>query len=267
MADRIAPKKSLGQHFLTDRSILGGIVDLARLVPGEDVVEIGPGPGGLTRELLERGHRVLAVEIDSRMGDRLRADLGGEPGFHLRLADALEADFPRWLEEAAFRMPVAVLGNFPYNVGTALVRRLLPQRGWLRVIAGLLQEEVVRRLAARPGTPDYGYLTLYTAFYAAAAAGPLVRPGAFHPPPRVRSRMFRLDLHPDRLLPPAGEARYLALVSAAFAAPRKTLLNNLRRAGWSPEALAGFLSARGLPADTRPAGLPPEAYLELAQIP
>lgn len=267
MTARIPPKKSLGQHFLADRNILAGILDLLGLEAGQDVVEIGPGPGGLTRALLERGCRVLAVEIDPRCGEALRAELGGEPGFRLVQADALKADFPALLREAGFRPPVTVAGNFPYNVGTALLRRILPQREWVRRVGGLLQDEVVRRLAAAPGTPDYGYLTLYAWYYAVTSAGALVRPGAFRPPPKVRSRTFRAEVRPAPLLPPEAEARYLELVSAAFAAPRKTLANNLRRAGWPSPPLQDFLSGRGLPADARPAALAPEDYLKLARHP
>ena len=232
MTARIPPKKSLGQHFLADRNILAGIVGLLELEAGQVVVEIGAGPGSLTRALLERGCRVLAVEIDPRCCEKLRAELGGEPGFRLIQADALTADFPGLLREAGFPPPVAVAGNFPYNVGTALLRRLLPRREWVRRIGGLLQDEVVQRLAAAPGTPAYGYLTLYAWYFAATSPGALVRPGAFRPPPKVLSRTFRSDLRAGPLLPPEAEARYLKLISAAFAAPRKTLANNLRRAGW-----------------------------------
>jgi 16S rRNA (adenine1518-N6/adenine1519-N6)-dimethyltransferase len=267
MTARIPPKKSLGQHFLADRNILAGIVDLLGLEAGQDVVEIGPGPGGLTRALLERGCRVLAVEIDPRCCEALRETLGGEPEFRLVQADALTADFPGLLREAGYRLPVTVAGNFPYNVGTALLRRILPRREWLRRVGGLLQDEVVQRLAAAPGTPAYGYLTLYAWYFAATSPGARIRPGAFRPPPKVLSRTFRADVRPAPLLPPEGEARYLELISAAFAAPRKTLANNLRRVGWPPHPLQDFLSGRGLSADARPAALAPEDYLELARQP
>ena len=267
MAARIPPKKSLGQHFLADRNILTGIVDLLGLQAGQDVVEIGPGPGGLTRALLERGCRVLAVEIDPRCCEALQQEMGREPGFRLVHADALTADFPALLREAGFRPPVTVAGNFPYNVGTALLRRILPRREWVRRVGGLLQDEVVGRLAAAPGTPAYGYLTLHAWYYAVTSPGALVRPGSFRPPPKVLSRTFCSDVRPAPLLPPEAEARYLELISAAFASPRKTLANNLRRAGWPGQPLLDFLAGRGLPADARPAALAPEDYLDLARLP
>ena len=267
MTARIPPKKSLGQHFLADRNILAGILNLLGLEAGQEVVEIGPGPGGLTRSLLERGCRVLAMEIDPRCCETLREELGGAPGFRLVQADALTADFPTLLREAGFRPPVTVAGNFPYNVGTAILRRILPQREWVRRVGGLLQDEVVGRLAAAPGTPAYGYLTLFAWYYAVTSAGTLVRPGAFRPPPKVLSRTFRSNVRPAPLLPPEAEARYLELISAAFAAPRKTLANNLRRAGWPSRPLLDFLAGRGLPADARPAALAPEHYLDLARLP
>mgnify|MGYP000908896177 CR=1 FL=1 len=264
MPERITPRKSLGQHFLTDPNILAAIADLAGPPADADMVEIGPGPGGLTRALLARGLRVLAVEIDPACCRRLRAELGGEARFRLIEADARRVDWAGELAAAGWRLPAAVLGNFPYNVGTHLVRTLLPRRELFSLIGGILQDEVVRRLTACPGDADYGYLSLCCRYYADGRSGARVRPGAFHPPPKVHSRLFRLTLRPGPLLPPELEPAFLALAGAAFRSPRKTLLNNLP----APDARAAarrWLAAAGLNPAVRPGVLALEQYLELTR--
>jgi len=264
MPERITPRKSLGQHFLTDPNILAAIADLAGPPADADVVEIGPGPGGLTRALLARGLRVLAVEIDPACCRRLRAELGGEARFRLIEADARRVDWAGELAAAGWRLPAAVLGNFPYNVGTHLVRTLLPRRELFSLIGGILQDEVVRRLTARPGDADYGYLSLCCRYYADGRSGARIRPGAFHPPPKVHSRLFRLTLHPAPLLPPELEPAFLALAGAAFRSPRKTLLNNLP-APAARDAARRWLAAAGLNPAVRPGVLALEQYLELTR--
>lgn len=264
MSERITPRKNLGQHFLNDPNILAAVADLAGPPAGADVVEIGPGPGGLTRTLLARGLRVLAVEIDPACCRRLREELGGEARFRLVEADARRVDWAGTLAAAGWRLPAAVLGNFPYNVGTHLVRTLLPRRDLFTLVGGILQDEVVRRITAPPGAADYGYLSLCCQYYAEGWAGPRIRPGAFHPPPKVYSRLFRLTLRPAPLLPPELEPAFLALAGVAFRAPRKTLLNNLP----APEgrtAARRWLAAAELDAAARPGVLGLEQYLELTR--
>jgi 16S rRNA (adenine1518-N6/adenine1519-N6)-dimethyltransferase len=240
------------------------VADLVDQPPGTDVVEIGPGPGGLTRELLARGRRVLAVEIDPACCRRLREELGGVDGFRLVEADARRVDWAVALAAAGWRLPAAVLGNFPYNVGTHLVRSLLPRRDLFALVGGILQDEVAGRMTAAPGAGNYGYLSVYCRYFAEPAAGALVRPGAFHPPPRVNSRLFRLALRPGPLLLPELEPGFLALAAAAFRAPRKTLLNNLP-AGAVRDAARRWLAAAGLAADVRPGAVGLDAFLSLAR--
>ncbi len=266
MRRKPSPKKSLGQHFLSDRNIMSKMEALADLQPGSALIEIGPGPGDLTAFLLERGYRVAAVEIDERMESALTERLGNHPAFTLVGADALSVDYPELIRTLGFTPPVPVMGNFPYNVGTHLIRTLLPLRGTIDRICCLLQEEVVRRMTAAPGSPDYGYLSVYCRYFSEPVAGFRVRPGSFHPRPRVQSMTTRLDLRPTPLLPPDQEPRFLALLSAAFRFRRKSLANNLVETGPGREILVEFLSERSLSPVARAEELGLDDFLALFRI-
>jgi len=263
MGKRPPPRKSLGQHYLTDANILHKMVDLAGLSPGEPVLEIGPGPGDLTRVLLERGHPVAAVEIDERFVVDLQARYAGRPDLHLFREDAVQADFGAILNQAGLPVPVTAIGNFPYHVGTHLLRRLLPRGDLFRAVCALLQEEVVRRVIAAPGNGEYGYLSVYCRFFAEITAGFRVKPGSFFPPPKVRSQTVCLALrHPLHL--PADEMRpFLALVSAAFTHRRKTLLRNLCAAGFPEQWVRLVLAGLALPPDVRAEQMALPLFLEL----
>ncbi|MBN2432964.1 MAG: ribosomal RNA small subunit methyltransferase A [Acidobacteria bacterium] len=263
MGKRPPPRKSLGQHYLIDANILHKIVSLADLAPGEPVLEIGPGPGDLTRVLLDRGHPVAAVEIDERFAAELRQGGVDRPGLHVFLEDAVKADFAAILQEAGLTPPVTVIGNFPYNVGTHLLRRLLPRADLFRAVCALLQEEVIRRIIAAPGNGEYGYLSLYCRLFAEVTPGFRVKPGSFFPPPNVRSQMVYLRLlDPPRLLPDEAEP-FLRLVSVAFTHRRKTLLRNLCTAGFSEAHIRTTLASLELPPAARAEEVGLVRFLEL----
>lgn len=265
--DRIEPRKSLGQHFLTDSRLAASLIAVAGLAPGQEVIEIGPGEGVLTGALLAHGLRVAAVEIDTRLGPGLERRFGHLTDFHLILADALTLDFSRLVREAGFHPPVTVVGNFPYNVGTPLIRTLIALRGTVRGVAAMLQDEVARRMAARPGERPYGYLSVFCQYYAIPSLGPVIRPGAFRPPPKVLSRIVRLNLRDEPLLGTGTEGRFLELISHAFRHPRKTLANNLAGTEFRSEDIKQFLAARGYSPLARPGELDLAAWLDLSGIP
>ena len=259
------PKKELAQHFLTDRNILRKIVDFGLAEAEGVVVEVGPGPGGLTVELLEKGCRVLALELDGALAAGLQERFAGEPRLAVRETDALKADLPALLAGHGFPAPVRVIGNFPYNVGSAIVRRFIEMRGLVLSACALLQEEVARRMAAVPGSDDFGFLSLAVSYHGAVVKGFKVHPGSFYPPPKVDSRTVRVDVCETPRLPPDRETVFFHLIEAAFRQRRKTLARSL--AGWAgpkmpwPDILAGC----GLSAAVRPEEVPLDRWLDLAR--
>ncbi len=206
------------------------------------MLEIGPGGGVLTGELLRAGARVDAVEIDVEWALGLPRRIGCDR-LSVVVGDATELDLGRW--------PPGTLaaGNLPYNVATALIRRLLPHHAVFPRAAFLVQREVAERLMAAPGSRAYGALTVLVGARAEASWLGRVRPGAFRPPPRVEGAFVGLELHP----PPLAEPEMKALdrtVHLAFASRRKTLRNALA-AGWGREAAERALAAAAIPAGAR----------------
>ncbi len=239
----LAADKRLGQHFLVDPAILARIAAAAEPLAGVTVVEVGPGPGGLTRALLATDAvRVVAVETDRRCvaaldelvaatGDRLRVVAG----------DALALD-----RRELAAPPTAIVANLPYNIATELIVR------WLRAPAGmvrlvlLVQREVAARLAAAPGTPAYGRLSVLAQWAARVEALFELPPGAFRPPPKVHSRVVRLTPYLEPPVP-ARLATLERVTAAAFGQRRKMLRSSLKSLGCDPGALcaaAGIDPAR-----------------------
>lgn len=247
--------RSLGQNFLVDDAALRAIVAAADLAPGDEVWEVGPGLGTLTRELARRAGHVVAVELDGRLLPVLAETLAPWPHAEVRLADALAVD---WAEAAPGALFVA---NLPYNVGTAVLGRVLASRRFRRAVV-LVQREVGERLAARAGSAAYGSLSLWVAHHGRARLVRLVPPGAFHPAPKVTSAVVRLDLDPEV----APDPRTFALVRDAFRHRRKTLVANLRAVGVDAERTRAALTTLGLDAKVRAEQLDLGAFRALAAV-
>lgn len=219
-------RKRFGQHFLHDPAVLGRIVDAIDPRPGDNLVEIGPGRGALTEPLLARAGRLAAIEIDRDLTPVLRERFGA--ALDLIEADALRVDYPA-LTAAG---PLRLVGNLPYNISSPLIFKLLASGAGIADMHFMLQREVVARIAAGPGTRDYGRLSVAVAARADAEILFTVGPGAFKPPPRVHSAVVRLRPRPAPF-PLRNLAAYDRVVTAAFGQRRKTLRN----------ALAGLLDA------------------------
>ncbi len=219
------PKRRFGQNFLTGTHYPERIVERVAPLPGEEILEIGPGEGALTGLLLARGARVTAIEIDADLLPRLESRFGGNPRFRLRRADALTVDFCA-LFPAETR--VRVVANLPYYISTPLVQRLIDHRGCISEMTLMLQREVVERMTAPPGGKEYGYLSVLTQFYCEAERLFEVPPGAFRPAPKVTSSVVRLRLRPAPAVAVAEEAGFLTVCQSLFAQRRKTIFNNLR---------------------------------------
>lgn len=251
-----APKKKLGQHFLTDPELLDRFVTpLAALgaPAGAPVVEIGPGRGDLTAALRRRGHPVTALELDSGLIPHLQERFQADPGVAVRQCDALRADY------GEFPPPLFLAGNLPYQIATPLLVRIL--RGAPQFSAGvfLLQKEMAARLLAVPSSKDYAAVTvLLQTFWELKKLFHIGR-GRFIPPPRVDSTLITARA---RTVPAAMRARfddYEALLRRAFGERRKTLANNCKT---SPR-FAAALAASGLDPGRRAESL---SLAEFAQL-
>lgn len=263
-AHGLVPKKSLGQHFLLDEGLLGSIVASAGDLTGIHVVEIGPGPGGLTRALLAGpAASVTVIEKDTRflpLLEELRAHAGER--LQIIARDALKCD-PLTLAPE----PRAILANLPYNIGTELVAHWLEQlaehgAASYRHITVMLQEEVAERLMATPGSKAYGRLSVLARWLTEPVLLRRVPPGAFTPPPSVMSAVIQLRPRPHPLA--EADARTLIrVVAAAFNQRRKMLRRSLTSLGVDTEPL---LAAAGIDPTRRPETLSVEEFCALARV-
>jgi 16S rRNA (adenine1518-N6/adenine1519-N6)-dimethyltransferase len=236
----IPTRKRWGQHFLVRGETASRIVEAASLRPEETVIEVGPGDGALTRPILGRVRRLLAIEIDPMRVKSLAAELGTADRLRLVCGDALSATWGQWLADAGWLPPAVLLANLPYNVATPLLLAAAEEPDTIDRAVVTVQREVARRFVASPGEEGYGYLSVRVA---ARARGRILfdlPPSAFRPRPKVVSSVLELRPRPDPL-DPALRDRVLPLASLAFRSRRKTLANALASLGgrrrWE-EALA-----------------------------
>jgi 16S rRNA (adenine1518-N6/adenine1519-N6)-dimethyltransferase len=218
----MSKRRALGQHFLRDALMARAIVDLVAPTANDLVVEIGPGEGALTAELARRAGRVVALEVDRELVERLRARL---PGVEVVEADARFWDYGRLAAPPGGR--VLVVGNLPYSVGKPILMALVAARTAIREMALMLQLEVAERVAAPPGGKVYGSLSVLTQIYCDARVALRVPPGSFRPPPKVESAVLHLRVLESPSVPLTDERRFQTVVRAAFAQRRKMLANSL----------------------------------------
>lgn len=214
-------KSRIGQNFLYDPSILKRIIQIAKVSPEDTVVEIGPGPGRLTRLLAERAKKVIAIELDNALFEKLKAGLGDFPNLQLLRGDGLRFDY-----RAAG--PFKVVANIPYYITTPLIFKLLEYRETLISMTLTLQKEVATRIAAGPGGKDYGVLSIMVQYYGNPSVKFIIPRGAFRPVPRVDSACLHLEVIRRPKVLVADEGLFFSLVRSAFSKRRKTLLNSLR---------------------------------------
>ena len=253
----ITAKKSFGQHFLLDLNITRKIARLAGIAPGETVIEVGPGPGGLTRALLEVAARVVAVEKDARFVPLLEDLATHAPGrLEVLSADALDANVAATLPAGA-----SIVANLPYNVGTPLLI------GWLtgplrpRSMTLMFQKEVAERIVAAPGSKTYGRLSVLAQALADVRIVMDLPARAFTPPPKVASAVVQLDPRADR---PDDEIveRLQAVTAAAFGQRRKMLRSSLKPLGGET-----LCAAVGLDASLRAEEVTVAQFLAMAASP
>ena len=207
------PKKSLGQHFLTDRNILGSIADAVAAEAGDTVVEVGPGRGSLTRVLAERVRRVVALELDTALVDVLRDTMPGNVEVHL--ADARSADVEALLGGCA---PYKMAGNLPYYAALPILRRFLESRCPPERAVVLVQREVADLMCAPPGR--LSLLSVGVQLFGAPRIVRVVRPGSFNPPPKVTSAVVAIDVYPEPPQPGCGTRSRSSAWRGRASAPR-----------------------------------------------
>ena len=248
-------KKSFGQHFLLDLNITRKIARLAEVGEGDHVIEVGPGPGGLTRALLETGAKVTAVEADPRFApllEELSVASGG--ALTVRLEDALKTDEA----SVAAGAPAHIVSNLPYNVGTPLLIKWLTGAFTPASMTLMFQKEVADRVAAEPGSEAYGRLSVIAQATSHAAVVMDVPARAFTPPPKVSSAVARLTPRADRPAPERLEALQ-RVTAATFGQRRKMLRSSLKVLGG-----AELCEAAGIAPDARAETIDVAGFLALA---
>ena len=246
------PRKRFGQHFLHDPYVLSRIVHAIAPQAGDAIVEIGPGEGALTRPLLDRTPKLVAIEIDRDLAAALAAEFPPER-LQVIVADALEFDFSTLPEG------LRVVGNLPYNVSTPLLFHLAGFASRVRDMHFMLQLEVVDRMAAAHSTPEYGRLSVMLQRRFQVERLFRVPAGAFRPPPKVESAMVRLTPLPADRIAPVNEKLFAGVVTRAFGARRKTLRNALGKL-----IDAASLKRLGIDAGLRPENVSPDDYIRIA---
>ncbi len=250
----VRAKKHLGQHFLKDESIAIKIAESLSLKGYKNVLEIGPGMGVLTKYLLEKECKTYVIEIDSEAVEYLQAN-------YLNLAPRIiEKDFLKYdLNEIFKGEPLAIIGNFPYNISTQIVFKTLELRDQIPEFSGMFQKEVAKRICSSEGSKVYGILSVLTqAFYNAEYLF-TVPPDVFDPPPKVDSGVMRLTRKENFSLP-CNEKTFFKVVKTAFQQRRKTLRNSLKIFNLSDSLRANVIFGK------RPEQLNVEEFINLTLL-
>lgn len=259
---RLAPAKKakLGQNFLTDRRAAVRIVDALGDISNSLVVEIGPGRGALTETLAQRAGRVIAIEFDRMLATGLRMNYSARfPNLEILEGDVLSIDFRTVLHRTIGPLDdlrplkpdrVRLLGNLPYYITSDILLHLFEFHDQFDLIVIMVQREVADRIAARPGSRDYGLLSATAQLYTQVEKLFTLPPGAFAPPPKVHSTVLRMKVAPrfDEL--EVAPTEFIDFLKLAFAMKRKTLVNNLKKR-YPEEQIRAALKQAGLRADVR----------------
>ena len=259
-------KPKLGQHFLRDESAAQKIVEALGDVSQKTVLEIGPGTGVLTRRLVARARRVIAIEFDKVLAAQLRMRFALASNVEIIEGDVLAIDFdtifgPKpgisrpGLEYAPD--PATLVGNLPYYITSDILLRLFEYRRYFDTLIIMVQREVADRIVAKPGSRDYGLLSATAQLYAKIERLFTLAPGAFNPPPKVHSTALRLTMAPQLEQLCVTEDRFIDFLKLSFGQKRKTLWNNLKLE-YEPATLKAALERAGIKANVRAEALPLE---------
>ncbi|MDO5395409.1 MAG: 16S rRNA (adenine(1518)-N(6)/adenine(1519)-N(6))-dimethyltransferase RsmA [Bacteroidales bacterium] len=237
----VRPKKALGQHFLTDLSVARRIAGTVSDCKGMPVLEVGPGMGVLTRFLLDEGHDVTVVEIDTESVDYLKTNFPALRHERIVEGDFLDMDLHALFPDREF----VVIGNFPYNISSQIFFKVLDYKDSIPCCAGMLQREVAERLAAAPGSRTRGILSVLLQAWYEVEYLFTVSENVFNPPPKVKSGVVRMRRRKDVVNLGCDEALFKTVVKTTFGQRRKTIRNSLRGVtGAAPVAESPLLAMR-----------------------
>lgn len=258
----VRPTKSRGQNFLVAPAVAHRIVSLAEIEPGDDVIEIGPGLGILTERIVEQPiGKLTLIELDPRLAQRLVDRFAEIDLVHVLNTDFLEIDLASELPA-----PAIAIGNLPFNVAAAILRKLCDDAMMFKRLVLMFQREVAERIRARPGDDAYSALTVYTALYWRIDAHFIVAAGSFHPRPKVDAEVLRFVPLNPRPFEASDERAVLAVVRASFAARRKTIRNSLIGAlSIEPTKIDAALNDAGINPSARAETLAVGAFVSLAR--
>lgn len=257
---RIRPTKSMGQNFLIETEVVEEIVNIAEIGPGDLVIEIGPGMGILSRQILSSGAKLIAVELDRDLAALLRGDLAGVENFELVEQDA------RYLDpgEITGGQPYQVVANLPYSVATVILRNLMESDHPPTRMTVMVQREVAERMTAEPG--EMSLLGLATDLYTDAQIAMIVPPEVFLPPPKVDSAVVLMDTRPELRGTAVMRERMFELATMAFQRKRKTLSNGLSMGLDRPKSeLDQVLTSIDIDSKRRPQTLGVDEWLRIAE--
>lgn len=254
-------KKSLGQNFLIADNVIENIIRASGLGADEQVLEIGPGIGALTRKLAQSAEHVWAVELDESLVELLQEEFKDAQNIEIIHADALKFSI-RGLGKDKIRL----IANLPYYITSPLLKHFLRQREQLKSLTIMVQEEVARRIVANPGSKDYGVLSLAVQAFCDARILFTVPPNSFLPAPKVTSAVVQLNILTDPLIDERNEEGFFRIVRSAFAQRRKNVLNSLANtSGFDKNRLAEALSRAKLDPGLRAENLSLQDFIHLTQ--
>ena len=243
----IKMSKKLGQNFLIKRGIVDEIVHAAELTPGEPVLEVGPGIGTLTQGLAQSGADVTAIELDRRLLEVLDTTLASYDNVRIVHGDVLKLDVPTIMNHKPFK----VVANLPYYITTPIIMSLLESKLPIERLVVMVQKEVALRMVAKPGTKDYGALSVAVQYYTEPDIVLDVPPKSFLPAPAVTSSVIRCVLRDKPPVDVIDEKLFFRVVKAGFAQRRKTFSNTMKRTGLSKDRIEELLAKANIDGQRR----------------
>ncbi len=260
----MAAKPKLGQNFLRDPAAVQRIVAALGDISARTVVEIGPGKGIITERIAPKAQRLVAIELDRELAWGIQERFLPEKGFpavSVARQDVLQYDFAALAQQVG--EPLVVVGNLPYYITSPILLRLAACAPSLSHAVLMVQREVADRVTARPGTREYGLLTVTLQLYGTTESLFTLPPEAFNPPPEVHSTVFRWHFAPRFAALGVEEAPFITFLKHCFAQKRKTLSNNLRAAGLTSDRISQALETASIPSQARAETLPIEQFAAL----
>ena len=262
-------QKKFGQNFLIDPHVLDKIIASANITKEDCVIEIGPGIGSVTQALLENAGKVISIEIDDQLIPILTEQFGHNEHFKLIHKDCLKVDLKKLIEEESPGRKVKVVANLPYYITTPIIMTLLENELPIESITVMVQKEVADRLASKPGSKQYGAITVSVNYYADSYLVANVPRNCFMPRPNVDSAVIKLSLHDEPVVKVGNIKQMFRIIKAAFLLRRKTLLNTLAahaELGIEKNRLKEILDASGVGAQTRGETLSIEEFARLSDF-